>query len=175
MQLNVGAILPYLLKKKVLMAEEEREINQLAPDDQAQRLVAMVGRKGMRTIAAFVECLKQSRENERLSHLFDVAQSELSCNIVKILSTPFTLSLLLPLARRMAPKSSTEKTSMCFSSLFNTHLSLSLSLSLPPSLSLSAGRLAVLVSMDTFLWLKNDYVAEEKHMKTYSKDFEDQR
>ena len=172
MQLNVGAILPYLLKKKVLMAEEEREINQLAPDDQAQRLVAMVGRKGMRTIAAFVECLKQSRENERLSHLFDVAQSELSC---KILSTPFTLLLLLPLARRTAPKSSTEKTSMCFSfSLFNSHLSLSL-LSLSLALSLSAGRLAVLVSMDTFLWLKNDYVAEEKHMKTYSKDFEDQR
>jgi hypothetical protein len=123
-ELNVGAILPYLLKKKVLVAEEEREINQLAPDKQAPRLVAMVGRKGIRTIAAFVECLKQSKENERLSHLFDVGPN-----------------------RRMPPKSSTEKTS----------------------------KLAVLVSMDTFLWLKNDYVAEEKHMRTYNKDFEDHR
>ena len=75
-QLSVGALLPYLLKKKLLTMEEEREINKLPPDEQAQRLVAMVGKKGMRTIVAFVECLKQSRENEKLSHLFEIAPSK---------------------------------------------------------------------------------------------------
>ena len=74
-QLNVGSLLPHLLKKKVLSGEEEREINQLDEGEQAPRLVAMVAKKGMRPIGAFVECLRLSRENVELFHLVS-GQSE---------------------------------------------------------------------------------------------------
>lgn len=37
------------------------------------------------------------------------------------------------------------------------------------------GKLAVMVSMDMFLFLKNDYEAEEERMSHYNPDFEEHR
>ena len=102
-----------MLKKKLLTAEEEREINQLRPDEQAPRLVAMVGKKGMRSIGVFADCLKQSRENEKLWHLFDIASGESPGE------WQLNLHLPSPPTARKKPTADKEKTGMYISLPFS--------------------------------------------------------
>ena len=87
------ALLPHLLQKKVLSAEEERELNQLEEGEKAAWLVTMVGSKGMRSIVALVESIRQSQENKKLSNLFDVAPGEsLARELAHLLPLSLTFS-----------------------------------------------------------------------------------
>ena len=73
-------------------------------------------------------------------------------------------------AKKTPTKQSTEKTGEKSHSLLHKW---------PHSLSWCVlyltDKLAVMVAMDTFLWLKNDYEAEEGNMSVYSREIEDQR
>ena len=72
----MAVLLPYLLKQRVILADEASQLNQLPVEERAPRLVAMVAERGMKAIVGFAECLKQSSEHKKLARLFEVTSGE---------------------------------------------------------------------------------------------------
>ena len=71
-QLQLQPLVPLLVERGVVAHDDVTEMNRQPSVDRARWLLDVIKGRGLRTVAKFVECLKESPENAKSAMLFDI-------------------------------------------------------------------------------------------------------